>query len=71
MTFTDLENCLKVVSCKFGKADSGFKSYFGNYAKIPIHKKKCLCGHEITQQCYVCPEGSTNIDDIIVVVINV
>ena len=28
---------------------------------------KCLCGHEITQQCYLCPEGSKDIDDIITV----
>ena len=67
LTFTDLKDCAKVGSSKFGKSDSGFKSYFGNDAKIPIHKKKCLCGHEITQQCYLCPEGSTNIDDIIIV----
>ena len=67
MTFTDLKNCSKVGSSKFGKSDSGFKSYFGNDAKIPLHEKKCRCGHEITQQCYLCPEGSTNIDDIIIV----
>ena len=67
MTFTDLANCLKVGSSKFGNADSGFKSYFGNDAKIPIHTNKCLCGHEITQQCYLCPEGSKYIDDIIIV----
>ena len=68
MTFTDLKKeTSKVGSSKFGKADSGFKSNFWNDAKIPIHKNKCLCGHEITQQCYLCPEGSTNIDDIIIV----
>ena len=67
MTFTDLNNYLKVGSSNFGKADSVFKSYFGNDAKIPIHQNRCLCGHEITQQCYLCPEGSKNIDDIIAV----
>ena len=41
MTFTDLKNCLKVGSSKFGKSDSGFKSYFGNDAKIPIRKNRC------------------------------
>ena len=66
MTFTDLKNCLKVGSRKFGKSDSGFKYYFGNDAKLPLHKKKCLCGHEITQPGYLCPEGSTNIGIIIV-----
>ena len=67
LTFTDLNNCAKVGSSKFGKSDSGFKNYFGDGAKIPIHQQKCLCGHEITQQCYLWPEGSTNIDDIITV----
>ena len=65
LTFTDLKNCAKVGSSKFGKSGSGFKSHFGNDAKIPVHQKKFLCGHEIIQQCYLCPEGSTNIDDII------
>ena len=67
MTFTDLNNCAKVGSSKFGKSDSGFKSYFGNGAKVPIHQNRCLCGHEIIQQCYLCPEGSTHIADIIIV----
>ena len=67
MTFTDLQNYLKVGSSNFGKVDSVFKSYFGNDAKIPINQNKCLCGHEITQQCYLCPEGSNNIDDIVIV----
>ena len=67
MTFTDLNNWLTVGSCKFGKADSGFKSYFEHDAKLQLHTDKCLCGHEITQQCHLCPEGSTNIDDFIIV----
>ena len=67
MTFTDLKNYLKVGSSTHGKADSAFKSYFGNDAKIPIRKNICLCGHEIIQQCYLCPEGSTHIDDIEIV----
>ena len=67
MTFTDLNDYLKVGSSKFGKADSGFKRYFGNDAQLPIHKQACLCGHEITQQCYLCPEGSKHIDDVIIV----
>ena len=67
MAFIDLNNYLRVGSSNFGRIDSVFKSYFGNDAKLPIHQKKCLCGHGITQQCYLCPEGSTNIDDIVVV----
>ena len=50
-----------------GRTDSAFRSYFGDDANIPLHKNRCLCGHEITQQCYLCPEGSTNIDDILTV----
>ena len=65
VTFTDLTKCLKVGSSKFGKVDSVFKSYFGNDAKTPIHQTNCLCGHEITQQCDLCPDGSINIDDSI------
>ena len=67
MTFTDLNNYLKVGSSTHGKADSAFKSYFGNDAKIPLRKNGCWCGHEIIQQCYLCPEGSKNIDDIEIV----
>ena len=44
-----------------------FKSYFGIDAKIPRPKERCICGHEIKEQCYLCPEGSKNIDDIIIV----
>ena len=58
---------MEVGSSNHGRTDSVFKSYFGNDAKIPIHQNRCLCGHEITQQCYLCPEGSKNIDDIIAV----
>ena len=53
MAFIDSENYLKVGSSKFGKADSAFKSYSGNDAEIPIHQNNCLCGHDITQQCYL------------------
>ena len=71
MTFTDLNKFLKVGSSNHGKAGSVFKSYFRNDAKIPKHASTCLCRHEIIQQCYLCPEGSKNIDDIIIVVTNV
>ena len=67
VTFIGLEYYLKVGSSKFGKTDSVFKRYFGNGANIPTHQNKCLCGHEITQQCYLCFEGSKNIGDIIIV----
>ena len=41
------------------------KTRFGKDAKLPIYKSHCLCGHEIRQQCYVCPKHSTTTDDII------
>ena len=67
LTFTDLKGYLKVGSSKYGNRDSAFKSYFGNDAKISRHVESCICGHEITEQCYICPEGSENIDDVIIV----
>ena len=67
LTFTDLKGYLKVGSSNHCRRDAAFKSYFGNDAKIPSHVESCLCGHEITEQCYLCPEGSKNIDDIIIV----
>ena len=68
LTFSDLKNYIRVGRSKSGiSGDSAFKSYFGNYAKIPTPKERCLCGHEIMEQCYLCPEGSKNIDDIIIV----
>ena len=48
LTFTDLKNCLKVGSSKFGKSDSVYKNYFGNDSRLPLNKKTCLCGHKIT-----------------------
>ena len=68
LTFSDLKNYVRVGRSKSGiSGDSVFKSDFGNDAKIPRPKERCLCGHEITEQCYLCPEGSKNIDDIIIV----
>ena len=68
MTFSDLKKYVRVGRSKSGiSGDSAFKSYFGNDAKIPRPKERCICGHEITEQCYLCPEGSKHIDDIIIV----
>ena len=68
MTFSDLKTYIRVGRSKYGiSGDSAFKSYFGNDTKIPRPKERCLCGHEITEQCDLCPEGSKNIDDIIIV----
>ena len=67
LTFTGLKGCLKVGSSNHGRSDAAFKSYFGNGANIPSRVESCLCGHEITEQCYICPEGSKNIDDSLIV----
>ena len=67
MTFTDLKGCLKAGSSNLGRRDAAFKSYFGEYVKLPRHAESCLCGHGITEQCYLCPEGSKHIDDILTV----
>ena len=64
-----MKKCIRVGSSIRGIRDAAFKSYFGdeNESDIPIHKSHCICNHEIIEQCYLCPEGSRNIDDIIVV----
>ena len=67
LTFTDLKGYLKVGSSNLGRRDSAFKSYFGEYSKLPSRAERCLCGQGITEQCYICPEGSKNIDDVIIV----
>ena len=65
LTFSDLKNYDKVGSSDFGCTDFVFLTRFGKDAKFPIFQSNCLCGHEIRQQCYVCPNNSTNTDDII------
>ena len=65
LTFTDLKDYLKVGSSNHGRSDAAFKSYFGNDANIPSRVESCLCGHEMTEQCYICPEGPKNIGDIL------
>ena len=68
LTFSDLKKYVRVGKSKYGiSGDTAFKSYFGNDAKIPRHVESCICGHEITEQCYLCPEGSKHINDIITV----
>ena len=67
LTFTDLKNYIRVGSSNHGITDAAFNNYFGDDANIPIHKTQCICNREIIEQCYLCPEGSKNIDDIIVV----
>ena len=67
LTFIGLKGYLKVGSSNHDRRDAAFNSYFGEYAKLPRHAENCVCGNEITEQCYLCPEGSKSIDDIIIV----
>ena len=67
LTFSDLNNYIRIGTSNHGRRDTAFKSYFGEYAKFPRHAESCICGHEMTGQCYLCPEGSNNIDDILIV----
>ena len=54
-----------VGSSQHGKADFWFKHKFGHDAKTQEYKSHCLCGHRISQQCYLCPEGSNSTYDIL------
>ena len=65
LTFSDLKNYDKVGSSDFERPDFAFLTRFGKGSKLPIFQSNCLRGHEIRQQCYVCPKNSTNTDDII------
>ena len=62
-----MKNYIRVGTSNHGRRDAAFKSYFGEYAQIPRPVEHCICGHEITEQCYLCPEGSKHIDDILTV----
>ena len=58
LTFSDLNNYDKVGSSDFGCPDFFLKkTRFGKDAKLTIFQSNCLCGHEIRQQCYVCPKN--------------
>ena len=65
LTFSGLNNYDKVGSSDVERPDFAFLTRFGKDAKLPIFQSNCLCGHEIRQQCYACPNNSTNTDDII------
>ena len=65
LTFSDLNNYDKVGSSDFDRPDFAFLTRFWKDAKLPTFQSNCLCGHEIRPQCYVCPNISTNTDDIL------
>ena len=65
LTFSDLKNYDKAGSSDSGCPDLAFLTRFGKDADLLTFQFNCLCGHEIRQQCYVCPNNSTNTDDIV------
>ena len=65
LTFSDLNNYDKSEVVILNALTLLFLTRFGKDVKLPIFQSNCLCGHEIRQQCYVCPKNSTNIYDII------
>jgi hypothetical protein len=67
LTFRDLNNYVRCGrSPAFCKPDKVFVDRFGD-VKPPEHRSVCLCGHLIMEQCYLCPENSKDVNDIIVV----
>ena len=67
LTFTDLNNYVRCgripAHCK---PDKVFVDKFGD-VKPPEYRHVCLCGHFIMEQCYLCPENSKDVNDIIAV----
>ena len=67
MTLADLKTYERVGKSYYGFPDTIFTKRFGKKTNLPEHQHSCLCEHDIVQQCYLCPRGSTNVDDVIVV----
>ena len=67
MTFSDLKDIQKAGTYKCDRLDGIFRNEFGYDIEPPRSQDHCLCGRSIKQQCFICPEGSTNVDDIIIV----
>ena len=67
LTFRDLNNYVRCGrSHPHCKPDKVFVDKFGD-VKPPKYRRVCLCGHVIMEQCYLCPENSKDVNDIIVV----
>ena len=66
ITLADLQTYEPVGKSNHGFPNTIFTKRFGKQTKIPEHQHSCLCEHAIVEQCYLCPRGSTNVDDIIV-----
>ena len=68
MTFSDLSDFKNAGTYKHDRLDPTLKNMFGYDTKPPEIQDHCLCGHSIKQPCYKCPEGSTNVGDIVIVI---
>ena len=66
ITLADLQTYEPIGKSNHGFPNTIFTKRFGKQTKIPEHQHSCLCEHAIVEQCYLCPRGSTNVDDIIV-----
>ena len=66
ITLADLKTYERVGKSNHGVPDTIYTQRFGKKAGIPEHQHSCLCEHAIVEQCYLCPRGSTNVDDVIV-----
>jgi len=66
ITLADLQTYEPVGKSNHGFPNTIFTKRFGKQTKIPEHQHSCLCEHAIVEQCYLCPRGSTNVDDVIV-----
>ena len=66
ITLTDLKTYEPVGKSNHGFPNTIFTKRFGKQTKLPEHQHSCLCEHAIVEQCYLCPRGSTNVDDVIV-----
>ena len=37
---------------------------FGKHTNIQIFQTHCLCGRQIVEQCYLCPNDSKHVSDV-------
>ena len=68
LTLNDLKSYERIGRAKDGETpDTIFTSRYGKHCQTPTFQRHCLCGHRIQEQCYLCPEGSKNVCEIVVV----
>ena len=67
LTLSDLQTYKRVGTSIHGVPDYIYEQHFGKDADLPDEQEFCLCGHGIVQQCYLIPENSNDVNDIITV----